>query len=457
MRGGIPIDAPTIAALSTPAAPGAIAVIRLSGDDAVRIASQVFVPHSGKPLTEYKGYTAAYGDFVVGGETIDDGVALVFRAPKSYTGEEMAELSCHGSMRIAARILAACAAAGARPAAAGEFTRRAFENGKLDLAQAEAVAELISAESEGAARAALSRKNGALSKSVDGIAERLAYAAAQLAVWSDYPEEEDAPAVTHETLAAEIREARTALTSLLAGHRAGELLQHGVTAAIVGSPNVGKSTLMNLLSGEETSIVTEIAGTTRDVVEARTSVGAVALRLLDTAGIRETDDAVERIGVDRARAALKQADLVLLVLDRSRSLSQEDRALLDAVQDRPHLVVLNKSDLVSENFQHEICGDVEISAATGEGVDALHRAISERLGLNLTQDGCLIASQRQYDCLLRCDAALAEAQSALGARVTLDAVGVLLDSAVAPLAELTGQSVSDAVLEQVFSHFCVGK
>ncbi|MEG1849475.1 MAG: tRNA uridine-5-carboxymethylaminomethyl(34) synthesis GTPase MnmE [Oscillospiraceae bacterium] len=450
-------ESSTIVALSTPAASGALAVIRLSGPRAIELAQAVFSAKSGRPLAEMAGYTAAYGDFIAEGEPIDDGVVLLYHAPKSYTGEEMAELSCHGSMRIVSRLLGACVAAGARPAAAGEFTRRAFLNGKLDLASAEAVAELIAADSEGAARAALGRRRGALSEKVDAITDRLAFEGAQLAVWSDYPEEEDAPVVTAESLGAALRAAGAALQQLLDGYRVGALVQRGIAAAIVGSPNVGKSTLMNLLAGGECSIVTEIAGTTRDVVEAHTTLGGVALRLLDTAGIRDTEDRVERLGVERARAALAAADLVVLVLDRSRPLDSNDRALLASLKNRPHVVALNKTDLPSAILIPPEEEWVEISAATGEGAQALTDAIAARLGLNLTQDACLIASARQHDCLCRAAAALDAATAALETGITLDAVGVLLEDAVAPLAELTGRTASEAVLEQVFSKFCVGK
>lgn len=447
----------TIVALSTPAAHSAIAVVRLSGEDAVAVASAVFCARSGRPLAALAGYHAAYGAFYADGEQLDDGVALVFRAPKSYTGEDMVELSCHGNPLLARRIVAACVAAGAAPAGAGEFTRRAFENGKLDLSAAEAVAELIEAESDRAARAAAARRGGAVGRQIERVEQDLCYAAAQLAVWSDFPEEEDAPVLTAKTLEDALERARQSLSELAAGYRAGKLIQNGITVAIAGRPNVGKSTLMNLLTGSERSIVTEIPGTTRDVVEGTAQLEGIALRLLDTAGIRDTEDPIERIGVGRAREAVERADLALLVIDRSLPLSPEDEALLSLVRARPHVVALNKTDLPPVVFQQHVENCVEISAATGEGGDALRRAILDALGLAQTQDGCFIASERQFDCVLRAQSALSEALDALRQGVTLDAVGVLLDAAVAPLAELTGRSVTQAVLEQVFSKFCVGK
>lgn len=451
----------TIVALSTPEGRGAVAVVRLSGPDALAVAGAVFRAKSGKPPTKMTGYTAAYGRFFFGEEPIDEGVALVFRAPKSYTGEDMAELTCHGNPLLARRLVAACVAAGASPAGGGEFTRRAFENGKLDLSAAEAVAELIAAESAAAARAALERREGAVSRAVDALRDALVGEAARLAVWSDYPEEEDAPAVTPGGLRAALAAAQSELKRLISGHRAARMTQQGVSVAIVGSPNVGKSTLMNLLAGEGRSIVTDVAGTTRDVVEGTALLPpeGIALRLLDTAGIRETDDVVEKIGVSRAREALEYADVALLVLDGSRPLGADDDKLLEDLRrregGRPVVVALNKSDLPPVLFPRDVGRCVEISAATGEGGTALRDALRD--ALRLGSGGGLVASQRQFDCLLRSSAALGEAVRALDAGVTLDAVGVLLDESVAPLAELTGRSAAETVIDKVFSSFCVGK
>ncbi len=447
----------TIVALSTPAARGAIAVVRLSGPDSVAVAERVFRSRSGKTLSALAGYTALYGDFLYGNELLDDGVALVFRAPKSFTGEDMAELSCHGNPAIAERLVAACVAAGAQPAAHGEFTRRAFENGKIDLAEAEAVAELIAAESEGARRAALGRKNGAVSREVFRVREELSLLMASLAVWSDYPEETDAPDLTRGGMLAAVGSAKESLRRLADGHRAGKYLQNGVTVAIVGRPNAGKSTLLNRLLGEERSIVTSKAGTTRDVIEARTSLGSVPLRLLDTAGIRETDDEIERIGVERAREALQSCDAAVAVFDRSRPFSEEDAALLREAEGRPFVAALNKIDLPDAGFPQLSCECVEICAKDGAGLDRLGDAILHALGASLTQGGALIASERQYGCILRAIAALEETEEALASGITLDAAGVLVDEALGALGELTGQSASELTLEQVFSRFCVGK
>ncbi|PWM23855.1 MAG: tRNA uridine-5-carboxymethylaminomethyl(34) synthesis GTPase MnmE [Oscillospiraceae bacterium] len=450
----------TIVAAATPNAISALAVVRLSGPQAIEIAGRIFRPVSGRPLESLPGYHAAYGSFVTRDEVLDEGIVLVLRAPKSYTGEQMAELSCHGNPAITARLIAACVAEGARPAAAGEFTRRAFENGKIDLVQAEAVAELIESEGRAAAAAALARRDGTLSREIGAVADALSYQAAELAMWADYPEEEDAPAVTREGLEAALDQAKDVLEQLCRGYRSGQMLQNGIAVAIAGSPNVGKSTLLNRLCGEDRSIVTDIAGTTRDVVEGTAELDGVTVRLLDTAGIRQTGDRIEQIGVDRAKRAIETSDLVLFLLDRSRPATEEERLLYQQVKNRPHLVVSNKIDLpeaAGAQIPPFAAVDVEISAETGDGIDRLSEKIRQVLGLNLTQDHCLIASQRQYSCVQRAAEALDGAIAALREGVTLDAVGVLLDEAIEPLAELTGQKVSEAVLAQVFSHFCVGK
>lgn len=447
----------TIVALSTSAAHSAIAVIRLSGIDAITIADRVFRPSYVDCLESLSGYHAAYGEVLSNGKLLDEAVALVYRAPKSYTGENMVELSCHGNPRIAARIVAACIAAGASPAGAGEFTKRAFENGKLDLCQAEAIAELIESESELAANAAQQRRTGELGKKIQEICNKLSFTAAQLAVWSDYPEEEDAPVVTHQGLIKFFTSELKQLQDLSSQYNTGRFIQNGIQVAIVGSPNVGKSTLLNFLSGSERSIVTDIAGTTRDIIEAPAELDGIIIRLLDTAGIRETGDIIERIGVERAMAAINSSDLVLFILDSSRHETDEDKNLLKQIEHRPHLVISNKNDIEKHSFQHVIKADVEISAMTGKGIDNLKKSIKNTLGITLTQDSCLIASQRQFDCVNRAEKVFNEAIFQLRSGVTLDVVGILLEDAISPLAELTGRSASQAVIEQVFSKFCVGK
>ncbi len=304
----------TIAAISTAQGEGGIGVIRISGERAIEIADAVFKNINGKKLADMKGYTAAYGSIQYENEKLDEAVALVFRAPHSYTGENVVELSCHGGIYITRQVLRAVLEAGAKPAEAGEFTKRAFLNGKLDLTEAEAVMDIISAKSRSAARSALSVKDGALRRKINSVKDELLSIAAHLSAWADYPEE-DIAEVTDEMIFDSCDKAIAALSHLLDTYDIGQAVKQGIDTVIAGRPNVGKSTLMNLLSGYEKSIVTDIPGTTRDVVEDTVLVGNVLLRLSDTAGLRDTDDKVEKIGVDRAKKRLEQCGLLLAYRD----------------------------------------------------------------------------------------------------------------------------------------------
>ena len=334
----------TVAAISTAQGEGGIGVIRISGDNALQIADKIFNSISGKKVTEMKGYTASFGKIFENGEDIDEAVALVFKAPHSYTGEDVVELSCHGGLYITKRVLRAVLNAGAAPAQAGEFTKRAFLNGKIDLTEAEAVIDIISAKSRGAARAALCVKEGALRKKIDGVKNDLLSQAAHLSAWADYPEE-DIAEVTVDSVIETCDSAIKCLQSLLDSYDCGQTVKKGIDTVIAGRPNVGKSTIMNLLSGYEKSIVTDIPGTTRDIVEDTVTVGDVVLNLSDTAGLRDTDDAVEKIGVDRARKRLEQCGLLLAVFDNSRELDEDDYNLIESAKSVPSIAVINKTDL----------------------------------------------------------------------------------------------------------------
>ena len=343
----------TIAAIATPSAVGGISVIRISGPEALTIAGRVFSTFSGKPLDSLKGYTCAYGQIISGGETgeagenaIDDGVASVFRAPRSYTGEDTIEISCHGGLFVTREVLRAVLRSGARLAEPGEFTKRAFLNGKLSLTQAEAVADLIGAVSEKILRTAKSALSGALYRRIRSITDDLLAVSAHLAAYIDYPEE-DVDELTEKDVEAIVEKSLGDLNQLLAGFDRGQLIKEGVDTVIVGKPNVGKSTLMNLLSGRARSIVTNIPGTTRDVVEETVNLGDVVLRLADTAGIRDTDNPVEKIGVDIALERLTTASLALVVFDLSEPLSEDDDRIISRLSEEtlPAVAIFNKTDL----------------------------------------------------------------------------------------------------------------
>lgn len=449
----------TIAALSTPAAPAGLGVIRVSGENAVAVTAKVF--RSAKDITAMDGYTAAFGHVFDTDGDIDECVALVFRAPHSYTGEEVVELSCHGGVYLLRRVLRALYAAGARPAEAGEFTRRAFLNGKMDLTGAEAVMDLIAADGKLAARTALNARSGGTFRALSAVKDTLLGLAAQFTAYIDYPDE-DIPDLTASQLKQTLTAAVNDLRRLLDTFDAGKVLREGVDTAIVGSPNVGKSTLMNALAGCERSIVTDVAGTTRDIVEETVRLGEVTLKLSDTAGIRETGDTVEAIGVEKARKRLEDAALVLAVFDGGRTLTDADRDLMTRLKNTPAVAVINKADTAQQIEKQEIETAfryvVEISARNNDGIDRLVAIIEEITGVcRLQADAPVLATERQRaeaDAALR---ALEEGLAALEAGMTPDAVSVCVDSAIGSILSLTGERATEAVVDEVFSRFCVGK
>ena len=451
----------TVAAISTAQGEGGIGVIRISGDDAVAIADKVFKNINNKSLCDMKGYTAAFGKIVENDEEIDEAVALVFKAPHSYTGEDVVELSCHGGVYITKRVLRAVINAGATPAQAGEFTKRAFLNGKIDLTEAEAVIDIISAKSRGAARAALYVKDGALRKKIDGVKNDLLTQAAHLSAWADYPEEDIAEVSIDEILTS-CDNAIKILSDLLASYDCGQAVKQGIDTVIAGKPNVGKSTLMNLLSGYEKSIVTDIPGTTRDVVEDTVIVGDVILKLSDTAGLRNTDDTVEKIGVDRAKKRLEQCGLLLAVFDNSRQLDDNDIELLESAKDMPCIAIINKSDLeqkVDEDYiKSKINKVVYISAANGDGKSELTAAVEEIAGTaSFNPSEGILSNERQRLAVSNALVSVKEAKTAVEIGMTFDAITVSLEDAISHLLELTGERTSDEVVDRVFHNFCVGK
>ncbi len=451
----------TIAAISTAQGEGGIGVIRISGESAIKIADKIFKNINNKKLTDMKGYTAAFGKVTFGGEEIDEAVALVFRAPHSYTGENVVELSCHGGVYVTARVLRAALDSGARPAEPGEFTKRAFLNGKMDLTEAEAVADIISARSKSAARAALCVKDGALRAKLDDIKNDLLNLASHLSAWADYPEE-DIAEVTDDMIFDACDKAISSLSHLLNTYDSGQAVKEGIDTVIAGRPNVGKSTLMNLLSGSERSIVTNIPGTTRDVVEDTVLVGDVILRLSDTAGLRSTNDEVEKIGVEKARKRLEQCGLLLAVLDNSRELNDEDFSLLKEAKNVPTIVIINKTDLVGKLDTDKIadyCDNIiKVSAASGEGKEEIISAVRKIAGTDkLNPSEGILSNERQRTAVVNALRSVTEAKESLKNGMTYDAVTVSLEEAISAVLELTGERVSEEIVDRVFHNFCVGK
>ena len=451
----------TIAAISTPQAAGGIGIVRISGPEARAIAGRVFTSARGKTLEQCRGYTALYGRVHDAEGEIDEAIALNFVAPASFTGEDVVELSCHGGIYVMRRVLQAVFAAGAAPAGPGEFTRRAFLNGKIGLTEAESVMQIISAQGLEAGKAAMAGRDGALERRIIQIREGLTTIAAHLDAWADYPDE-DIPEVDGSGLQESLEHAAQELDRLLSQFEAGRVLREGVETVIAGRPHVGKSPLLNLLSGCERSIVTEYAGTTRDVVEETVLLGGIPLHLADTAGIRATEDPVERIGVDRARERVQAAQLVLAVFDSSQALNEEDRLLIESVQDTPAVAVVNKSDLENvidlEYIKNHFKQIVYISALSGDGLEALEQAVASLLKTNeLDPSSGILFTERQRDAARRARDCVQEALDAQRSGVTLDAVTVSVEGAVSALLELTGERATEAVVDQVFAQFCVGK
>lgn len=451
----------TIAAVATGNAAGGIGVIRISGARAIQIADAVFHSADGMPLAKTAGYTAKFGRVYKENAAFDEAVALVFRAPKSYTGEDVVELSVHGGIYVVEKTLEAVFDAGAAPAQAGEFTKRAFLNGKIDLTEAESVAALISASGENAAKSAYAALSGALSDKITAVLNTLTDCSAQMAAWVDYPDEE-IPELSYENLTHTLRSAKTELEALLLNYESGQVMTSGIDTAIVGRPNVGKSSLMNLLTGQEKSIVTEVQGTTRDIVESTVRLGSLVLHLSDTAGLREAQDQVERIGVQKAMDKIEQAALVLAVFDSSQALTAEDEKLMALCKNKRAIAIMNKQDLPqiakADVLQKAFEQVVRISAKEQTGMQALEAAIKAVLGAaHFDASAPILANERQRQCCKEAYERLCEALEAAQAGMTFDAVNVMIDAAIDALLSLTGKKTTEAVVESIFSKFCVGK
>ena len=457
----MPLQTDTIAAISTPSGPGAIGILRLSGPGAALAAEKCFKPLGRKGLREHAPRALVYGDLLdSGGRPIDRVLCTYSLGPSSYTGEDTAEFHCHGSPMVLALGLEALFAAGARQARAGEFTRRAFLNGRLDLAQAEAVGDLLSAQSREGARHAAGQLAGALSKKIGDIYSALVDVMAHFHAVLDYPDEDIDP-FRMEQLDEALAHQEGALNALLASCGRGRLLREGVPCAIVGRPNAGKSSLLNAMLGWERAIVTDIPGTTRDTVEERCELGGVPLRLIDTAGLRDTTDPVEKLGVERSRRAMEEAGLILVLIDASRPAQDQDFALLqEAMALAPTILVWTKGDLPQAPIpvvNMELPPSVTVSAKVRD-LDELCNEISCAFPQDLWGDyGEILTNARQEEAASRAREAVRRAREALTAGFTPDALLTDVEEALSALGELTGQSVREDVTNRIFSKFCVGK
>jgi len=456
-------DHDTIAAIATPPGRGAIGIVRLSGPEALRIGQELF--HGERGLDGLKGFAAGLGWVEDQGERLDQALCLVMRSPKSYTREDVVEFHCHGGPEPLRRVLEAALRRGARLAEPGEFTRRAFLAGRIDLSAAEAVAELIESRTEAQARAALRRLGGGLQDAIGRLRDQVLELLALLEAGIDFADEEDIQAISRLGLTSRLADLRAEAERMLGESEAGRVVEEGFTVTIVGRPNVGKSTLMNALLREDRVIVTPHPGTTRDVVEDALNLNGLLVRLSDTAGIRASEDAVEQLSVDRSWRAAAGADLVLLLLDGSEPLQPEDSALLAKLDRRPVLLVLTKADLppaLSAADAKKLRPGaplVSLSARTGQGLEKLEAQIKELAcsGSSLPGPSQVLLNLRQRQSLRRAGEALNRAQAALAQKLSDEFVASDLRPALAALGEITGENISSEILELIFSRFCVGK
>lgn len=449
----------TIAAISTPLEAGGLAVIRLTGERAIEIADKIFRSFGKKLPSQMDGHTCAYGRIVRGENTIDDVVLTVFRAPKSYTGLDTVEISCHGGVYVAKEILRLVIDCGALPAGAGEFTKLAFLNGRMSLTQAEAVMDIISADGEASLKSARLMKDGALYKRIKTVSDSLITILGNLAAWTDYPDE-DIPETDTDSILKAVEKALGETDQILKDYDTGRILREGIDTAIVGKPNVGKSTLMNALLGYERSIVTTAAGTTRDVIEETVRLGDVKLKLADTAGMRNADNEAESIGVELAKKRLENAELVIAVFDGSCELDETDMEILNSIKNRRHIVVINKSDLPQKIDLKYINSNniLIVSANKGDGVEKITQSVNELFKLGGYSDSSAIfANERQRSLCRRASDYLFKAKEAILMGVTLDGVTVYVEEAANALLTLSGDKATEAVVNDVFSRFCVGK
>lgn len=473
----IQFDEGTIVALSTPVGTGGVAVIRMTGPQALEIADRVFVSAFGKKLSKAESHKALYGWIVEPSknidskkmdsdnlEKIDEVLALVMRAPRTFTGEDTVEINCHGGMYICNRIIQALIAAGAQMAEPGEFSKRAFLNGRMDLTKAEAVMDMISAQTSYSLKAAVNQLGGNLADKIDELRSKLIDTIVSMEVNIDYPEY-DVPEISDEEVNENCLAVRSEVQRLLSTAESGRMLRQGVKVAIVGKPNVGKSSLLNMLLREQRAIVTAIPGTTRDVLEETLDLGGIPIRIMDTAGIRETEDVVEKIGVERAFASIEESDLALFVLDATRDIEPEELELFGRVKDRQYLVVLNKTDAgwqSQESVLAKLPGVdperfLEISAKEQIGMEALTEQIKRLFfgGDILVSDRPMVANMRQKQALMRADEALARVIDGYG--FEQDLLIIDIRQACDFLGEVSGRSTQEDVVSEIFSRFCLGK
>lgn len=455
----------TICAIATPIGEGGIAIIRISGDKALDIADKVFRAKNKNSIKSMNTYTMRYGNIIERNsmEIIDEVILSYMKGPKSYTGENVVEVNCHGGVVATNRVLNEIIKAGARLAEPGEFTKRAFLNSRIDLSQAEAIMDIITAKTDLAMKSAIMQRNGSITKEINELRKYLLNVLALIEYAVDFTEDDED--VVDDNLVNQIKDGINKtifnVKNLLKSADEGRIIRDGLNIVIVGKPNVGKSSLLNALLKEKRAIVTDIPGTTRDIIEEYINIEGIPVRITDTAGIRDTEDTVERIGVEKSKEKIEEADLVILILDISRDIDEEDKQIIETIKDKKYIVLLNKVDLgnkISENIVNDLNNKIEISVKTGEGIDKLKEEI-KRLFFNgeIDSESLIISNTRHKQALYRALENCSIALDRINANEYLDLVSIYITSAMKSLGEITGDELEEDLLNKIFSEFCVGK
>ncbi len=452
----------TIAAIATATGSGGIGIVRISGENAIKTADSIFVPKSGEGLSKRKSHTLTYGRVVFNGETVDEALVSVMRAPHTYTCEDVVEINCHGGFSSVAAVLDAVLKSGARIAQPGEFTKRAFLNGRIDLTQAQAVTDVINAGTEESRKAAVARLEGRLSKKIKQLREELITMIAHIEVNMDYPEHDD-ETLTFGYIRENTEKLLAEIKHLIDGAETGRILKEGIKTVILGRPNVGKSSLLNSLLAEERAIVTDIPGTTRDILQESLNLGGIPLNLIDTAGIRDTADTVEKIGVERSRQYAHEAELILAVIDSSSPLTEEDGEILELTRGKKAIILLNKTDLArtltADDMKEWGCAVLDISAKNETGLEALENEIRKMFfagEVNISQEA-VIGAKRDKASLIKAQKSLENVINTIDGGLPEDFLTMDLTEAYTFLGEIVGETVEDDIIDKIFSEFCLGK
>lgn len=450
----------TIAAIATPHGTGGISVIRVSGSNSINICDKIFKSKSGKTLSSSKSHTIHYGNIVADGEVIDEVLVSLMCAPNTFTREDTVEINCHGGLVVTEKVLLAVICAGARLASPGEFTKRAFLNGRIDLSQAEAVIDIINSQSSLALSIAANQLGGTLSRDINELRDKILEVLSQINVTIDYPEE-DIDDIERNALLCDLEKIKSKISELLETSDRGRLIRDGINTVICGKPNVGKSSILNMLARDSRAIVTDIAGTTRDVIEERITIGNVVLNVYDTAGIRKTNDEIESLGIDKSKECIKNAELVLFVIDSVSGISDEDRDIFNSLDKKNVIVINNKSDLKTFSGSEIFSGYdvINLSAKTGDGLKDLTVLIENmfNLGKITAKDSNAITNLRHKEALSSAFNSLCNAICALNECVPYDIVSIDLTDSVEHLGEITGKTISDEIVDKIFARFCLGK